>query len=498
MKLPYPRENREKFHLGKSVMNQRMRTNRDFDLYSLPSICLKFLLAIFLIGCAPNSHAQLCADTQSDRPYVGFESSGDIAFPIKDHLWHRAVKQIATDDGQHFLFKLPGANRKNKYFEIQTIPLGGAAKGFLAFSEKDGCGRLFDSSGNEFPLPHFQSFDHYYLLLDEIEVRRQPRILYSLSGLKSGGHRYVLFENGRIKAVSPRDYAGQASNIGSMHDWRLQREIVKDEKSGKYGVVSLQNLREIISLKWDAIERLTVDPDQLQFSEHVQHLDPKKRNKKIDYFWVTQTNAPPSDAQSSLSPAQNKSHFLYSHNGTRIQIAPFDKFVVRGWWFPSNAGIPEFNRAILEATNEKNSTCRIYTSQMKLLLDEDIPFDVETKKCPIYSSLSRNNDYFVPPQRNDKIKIYRTAPGPRLVLNAEVEGYLEFMFHTGTMVVRKATPEKPQYWVVGPDGKNLSDIAFTRFSNIGCDFIELTHEEKVFSLLPEGKLTERRFFPFGC
>ena len=53
-------------------MNQHMLTNRGFDLYSLTSTCLKFLLAIFLIGCVPMPAGSANDDRCDSSPNSSF------------------------------------------------------------------------------------------------------------------------------------------------------------------------------------------------------------------------------------------------------------------------------------------------------------------------------------------------------------------------------------------------------------------------------------------
>ena len=464
-----------------------MCTDRNISA-SLLTLCLVFFSTI--INAAQCKESE---ESNNQRAYDGYDGSG-----FKDKAWHRAVQTVQKGEKSFFRFKLPEANKKILYREILPITLGGGVKGFVAYlGEGKGCGRLLNSFGIEYPVPRFGALSgdlSGYLgylsgnFFNEADDERPQKAVHLLlAQLQSGGFRYAIFEKGKLKKLSPKDYDGEI-NVEPYSS--APRNIIRDLKSKKHGVIDAQTLQETISPKWDSITPIIINAEALGDA-------PLKSRENLVYFWVTSSKVKDKIAekdQKSLPASLDSKHFLYTANGTQLKLAAFDSLKIQAWWFPISSGASNLDRTVIEASNEEKQSCRIYTTKLNPVLNEDIPFNKEEKRCPVY----RGYEYFAYQAHENKIKVFRTERGPRLIKSAEIDGRLKFIFDQGAMVVSRLSAQGLRYRAVGPDGKYLSDLEFTGFHNKGCDFIELSGDTKIYSLLPDGSLSDKRYFPFSC
>lgn len=433
--------------------------------YKTLSQILALMTGYILLATA---HAQECVYPESrsylkDREaYVGYQPTGYKGSMERDETWFRFVTPVKQGDGTvRYGFKKQRASYKTLYDSIEPVFLGGNARGFAAY--RNGCGTLLDFRSKELGLPSFSTIESDYIP----EGQGANVVRLKLSGLASSGWRYALFQNGKLKALSPSDYVD--NTFANAVDSRLYlppgyRDVSSKMTDG-WGVIKLETLDEVVSPRWQGVGGLIVYEDYAMKNTYSAYL---------------------------VAKDEQRLH-LYSSDGNPLRIPPFDDIRVVYDWFPRDFVKDRINRTVITTIDKNHNTCRVYSANMAPIIDDDIPFENATRQCP-----RPKGAFFSFTNKFGHTQIFDVKPAGRLLPRTEKTDVLVYQFRSGVMLLRKNAQDGNTFWVSGPDGARLHDMTFTDFTPLGCDFVRVKYDGTWVMLLPDGEIKKKLLVPHSC
>lgn len=415
----------------------------------------RLILPCLLLG-PTLANAECVPDPDAPPPqniYTGYPNIGYKGGPEVDPLWHRRVITRHDQDGRD-RYRL---NTDRVWYDsLEPIDLGGVT-GFVA--HRAGCARLLDRRGKPLPLPPFAEIAAEYL-----PASPPGQVIYNLDSgpFESTSRRYVRFVRGRIAAVSPHEYPNshQGSSLPPGILPQHLRPVALSGPSGQ-GLLDLHSMREVLQPTWQGIEGIG--------------------------FYSYDTHY--------LLADDGQTRTLFSHDGTRRVMERIDNIAVIPDWLPKTAGKTAAERAIIAVRRSGEASCRLYDMRLNLLLPHGIP--LLYKECPIRPNQQRPA-YLFAEGFDGGTAIYSTQKTPRPQWTGSAPGeYITSVYQTGIVIVRIRTEDGPRYRVYGPDGKPANASDFSDFRSVGC-IIEVRLGEQWLTLYHDGKITTKRFWPYGC
>ncbi|MDF3833818.1 hypothetical protein P3W85_12790 [Cupriavidus basilensis] len=406
-----------------------------------------------------------------DTPYNGYQPTGYKGALERDALWFRSVATVRQADAStRYVLKRQSAARRQRYESIEPVMLGGNTFGFAAY--RDGCGTLLNADGASLGVAPFNGIETDYPT--EGMPERGARFKLSFSDGTDSDYAYVMFVNGRMRAMSPHHYVSSYSyrDVKTSGVIPPHLRIVATASTGALGVLDMATLQEVLMPEWLGIGALS-DASVLTPDGHA----------------VT----------TYLVAAGSAGLRLHTLGGKAIALPRFDQARLVYDWFssPDERGLP--NPAVIETIDTTARTCRIYTVSLKPLLDDAIPLPSRG------TCLARSRPagpYFMFSDKSGKTQVYRKefagSEGKLVRTATDVDGEFTYGFRTGVMVLKSTRTGTASYRLVDAQGETLGGMPLSGFRDLGCGFVQVQREGKWWSLREDGQLSPELGYPFSC
>lgn len=405
-------------------------------------------------------------------PYEGYAPTGYKGSMERDHHWFQLVRKIKLPNGEgRYVLKRQPATARVQYESIVPVAMGGGRMGVVAYRE--GCGNLLYADGTPAVAEVFSAIEDDSYAFDPTTRKVRYRLTYSDAG--GSDYAYVVFENGRLSAVSPRRYVGERSNTILAPAKGASTEMSKVEvEGGAQGVIDLWTLREILQPEWQEIHTFSVAP-----------LGANRKGVTSLLYFVARKDA-----------AQ-----VFESNGAPVALPRFDKLDRIGNLFlpVKTPGGPDPDTIF--ALDERTRTCRLYSPTFRPLLQEPIPaskyfagpgWDI----CDMSRWWNKKKMVFTGVDGRTRVYEKRLV-GSEALLIKTFEMDEELAFRVGDTMVLKSRQGPLPYWLVDEDGKAVPGARFEAIRPFGCGNWAVKRDGAWWQLLSDGKLVPPTY-SFSC
>ena len=447
-----------------------MKITLNFELFN-PCWTRAMALAVLLLT-APFAATADCRQWTHLDPYTGYTATGYKGGLERDPVWFRYVRPLEQAGTTRYLLRQAPRSRQNLVYDsIEPIALGGGVYGFMAYTA--GCGSLLDRTGAKIIDDVFGALEDPFGYAVDSKGRPLTSAVrtWRLGNWESGNGRYSLvqFQKGKLLARAPHWY----DDIGLSGAWEsvdgrdssLQHRLItpglqavsinRHSTAPLYGVLRMADLTELLPLQYDAVGNL--------------HTARAKRGGQFIY------------ARSGKEVA------VFDLQGRPIATPAFQRFEE---YQDNTANEPHSYVALV---NDRNQTCRLYTTPMRPLIDDDLP--LVSGKCPDFNSNDKHLRYTDAAGWLHTYQFNRDASVARV--GKALWGQLAVTLNKA-LIMRTGNPAAPVYRIVDLLGNDLTAAEFTEMNYLGCGFVRLKRGDTWYSVGQDGTLDTRMYFPFSC